>query len=161
MADVTDEPEASLPRPEKLPSPKPGDTLSLTCDYIKAGQKTVNGNIYSEEVLRKAAADLNERAKNRSVFGQLGNPLDGRSRMIEASHLVLPTYEVKDGKFVGSIEIMNTVRGRDLAEMMEGGMKFTLAPRGIGSFSPEGVVGDDYKIISFDLVPEPHPEPHK
>ncbi len=137
-------------------TPKPGDKLTLSCAFIRADVPTENGSVYSEVGLKKAVDSLNERAKGRGVFGQLGNPPDGRSRMIEASHLVLPTFRVEEGKLVGEIEIMDTTRGRALIEMMQGGMKFTLAPRGIGSRDAEGRVGDDLKLASIDLVPEPH-----
>ena len=133
---------------------KPGDTLTLVCKFYKADVPNHNGRTYTTPVLEKALGALNARAKDRTVFGQLGNALDGKSYMSEASHIVEPTLRLEDGRITADVKIMDTVRGRDLCEMMEGGMKFTLAPRGIGSISPEGVVGADFELSSVDLVPD-------
>lgn len=140
------------------------ETNGKKCMYIKgifaeAELKNRNGRIYPKEVLRSAIETYNEEyvLKGRAI-SELSHP-EGRPQPKPefASHLV--TELKMDGNTVyGKAKVLDTPNGNILRGLLEGGVKFGVSTRGLGTLSERaGVryVRDDYVITAIDAVTDP------
>lgn len=140
------------------------ETNGKKCMYIKgifaeAELKNRNGRIYPKEVLKSAINTYNEEyvLKGRAI-SELSHP-EGRPQPKPefASHLV--TELKMDGNTVyGKAKVLDTPNGNILRGLLEGGVKFGVSTRGLGTLSERaGVryVRDDYVITAIDAVTDP------
>lgn len=140
------------------------ETNGKKCLFIKgifaeAELKNRNGRIYPKEVLRSAIDTYNEEyvLKGRAI-SELSHP-EGRPQPKPefASHLV--TELKMDGNTVyGKAKVLDTPNGNILRGLLEGGVKFGVSTRGLGTLSERaGVryVRDDYVITAIDAVTDP------
>jgi hypothetical protein len=130
------------------------DKIKLTCVMIEADVPTANGRVYPKDVLLRAVLDAN--SSNIAMLGQLGNPTDGKTRMDKVSHEVTELTLSQKGNIEADIKVLSTPEGQILTKMLEDKIPITLLPRGMGSVNENGVVGEDFKIVSMDigLLPE-------
>ena len=127
--------------------------------FAEAELKNRNGRIYPKEVLRSAIDTYNEEyvLKGRAI-SELSHP-EGRPQPKPefASHLV--TELKMDGNTVyGKAKVLDTPNGNILRGLLEGGVKFGVSTRGLGTLSERsGVryVRDDYVITAIDAVTDP------
>ena len=109
-----------------------------------------NGRTYSPNILRRAVADAQEKIAAGRMIGEI-DPPDGRSRIAHASHIIRSMRLDDDGTIRGEVELTDSEAGRFAKEALTGGVPLELGLRGIGSVK-DGVVGDDYRLISVDFV---------
>lgn len=112
------------------------------------------------ENLQQLADKINERAQDRRMIGQIDPPGDGKSRISEATHVVLPTARVENGEVLVDIEILDTEKGRQLRDILGIGDSFRHLVdgplycgrlRGVGAGIEDAVVAS----IDFDFEPPP------
>lgn len=129
----------------------------ISCDLVRADVPTANGRIYPRAVVEEMVRKVNAVGPERKLFGQLGQePTDPKTYASSVSHVVLSAKLSKEGELSAEIEVLDRTRaGQQLKLLIEQGYQMTLAPRGSGSVSAGGVIGDDYKLASFDVVPMP------
>jgi hypothetical protein len=134
-----------------------------------------NGRLYPKEVFMKALEPYMEEVKNKRALGELGHPssldvtltsplyvtLTNVSHMINDIYIKYPKVSRKKKKemkkqglytrdtIFTKYEILNTRNGKLAKQIVH---ELVPAPRGVGSVDENGVVGDDYRLISIDLV---------
>lgn len=127
--------------------------------FAEAELKNRNGRIYPKDVMKSAIDKYNEEyvLKGRAI-SELSHP-DGRPQPKPefASHLV--TELNMDGNTVyGKAKVLNTPNGNILKGLLEGGVKFGVSTRGLGSISERAgtrYVCNDYVITAIDAVTDP------
>lgn len=127
--------------------------------FAEAELKNRNGRVYPKDVMKSAIDKYNEEyvLKGRAI-SELSHP-DGRPQPKPefASHLV--TELNMDGNTVyGKAKILNTPNGNILKGLLEGGVKFGVSTRGLGSISERAgtrYVCNDYVITAIDAVTDP------
>lgn len=127
--------------------------------FAEAELKNRNGRVYPKDVMKSAIDKYNEEyvLKGRAI-SELSHP-DGRPQPKPefASHLV--TELNMDGNTVyGKAKILNTPNGNILKGLLEGGVKFGVSTRGLGSISERAgtrYVCSDYVITAIDAVTDP------
>lgn len=127
-----------------------------------------NGRIYPSHIFMKELERYKkEQIKNGSAFGELDHPSSNVVSLSNVSHIVTDTYfkfpkvprkkkkKMKkqgiynyDTVFV-KYKILNTKSGKLAKQFID---NLVPSPRGIGSVDANGVVGDDYQLISIDLI---------
>lgn len=111
---------------------------------IKPGVPNANGNIYTEEVLKKAIESFK---KDLPVYGPV---VDGKACLKEAAFKV--TDVSVDGLgMAADIEILPNREGDSLKELLRTGSAL-LTPYGFGSVRPDGIV-EDYSLSGFSVTP--------
>lgn len=125
--------------------------IRLRCERVQAGVSTPNGRIYSREALQHMVDRVNEKGPQRRMLGKIGQDAT-RVTMRNASHLVLSARLDEDDRVSAEIEPLDTEAGRALSDLLASG-EVEIVPAGIGS-TRDGVVGEDYKFIRFDVVRE-------
>jgi hypothetical protein len=121
----------------------------------------MNGRTYPASVLQKMVDQITRKNEIGMFCGRLDTSTRTKIRMRDAAIRVLRARIDPDGKLAADFEILvDTERGRMLEEMIEkGGIeRLEIIPHGVGSVC-DGVVGDDYRIASLDVVPKLGMEP--
>jgi len=147
---------------------------------FKTGQPNKNGRIYTPGVTDRAIAEYQKNIDNKSAIGEFGELGQSNSNVVSlehASHRIkemwipknrLPRKKKKLYKKLGkyqewkrnckcvmaTIEIVDTPGGKSLKALLNAKIKPQLAVRGVGSVNSNGIVGEDFKLISIDAVSE-------
>jgi hypothetical protein len=135
----------------------------LRCERIAPGQPNMNGRIYSAEILQKMVEQVQKKISYGVFFGRLGVSSDPKIRMKDAAFRITQAQiDKKDGHVSVNCEILNTEKGVELEKMLEaqGTSPFEVIPCGVGSVSQRDgftVIGEDYRIASFDIEPKLEP----
>jgi hypothetical protein len=127
----------------------------------RADEKNGNDRIYPFPVLERETKKINERIqKGETVFMQADHPSDGQSRIVDTvAILENAALDPKTKEVIGNMTIVNTAKGRDLAEIIRANGKPGISARGFGSVirgEVGGVKGDiiqdDYRLVTYDFV---------
>ena len=129
---------------------------------LVADTPTINGTIYSSDVLKKAAEDYNKRDVKVGMEAIQGTQSGDKVELSKVSHNVSKLV-VEDGKLVARVELLKTPMGKSLSKIIEAMRKqgkdlnVGLFVRGKGSLTKKGgwnVVDDDFTIVSIDIGSE-------
>lgn len=117
-----------------------------------------NKRMYPYDVLQENIGRLQEAVSDRRLVGELDHPTDSIIHFANASHVVTKLWW--DGNILmGEGEILNTPHGRVLKALIEDGVKVGISSRGVGNgkVNEDGilVIGESYKLITFDAVADP------
>ena len=104
------------------------------------------------EVCQRLVDKINSRAEGNAWFGCLDQPYDGKTRLKDVSHIVLPTARLRGDRILVDIDIVDTAPGRTLMAMFEAGV--TVA----GSLRAVGAGYEDLSISGLDVVFPPNVE---
>ena len=101
-----------------------------------------------------------ERVRRRDVWGHLEHPKDGKPDLNEAAFIVVEiSLDESTGEVRGTIETLNTSKGKDAKALLEAGVPVGISSRAHGSVVTrhDGLdeVQDDFVPETFDLVAEP------
>jgi len=132
--------------------------LVLPAILQKAHMKNQNGRVYPTEILQREVTNYEKIVRESRALGELDHPETSTVALDRASHIVREIYWEGD-TVRGTVEILNTPKGKVLQELLESGIRIGMSSRGVGSTETtnEGtdVVQDDYQLICFDAVSEP------
>lgn len=126
--------------------------------FQEAEKPNKNKRVYPRMVLENGVQKLNESIKNRGLFGELDHPTDTIIHLANASHLVTRLWW-EGNTLMGEGEVLNTPAGKVLKSLLESGLRVGMSSRGVGSGNPDSngllVIGESYKLITFDAVADP------
>lgn len=118
---------------------------------------TANGRIYPKHLIEREIKRLNERMRGRQVLGHVDHPADGKTSLMQASHLI--TKLSLDGdQVMGEAEILNTPSGKILKALCEANVTLGVSSRGFGSTKQTengDMVGEDFVLATYDFVADP------
>ena len=117
-----------------------------------------NKRMYPYAVLDENVQRLQEIVKARGLLGELDHPADSIIHFKDASHIITKLWW--DGNIMmGEGEILNTAMGRQLKALLQDGIRIGMSSRGVGNgkVNENGVlvIGEGYKLITFDAVADP------
>ncbi|MGH7175402.1 MAG: hypothetical protein ACREGR_03535, partial [Minisyncoccia bacterium] len=109
-------------------------------------------------VLDENVQRLCEVVKSRGLVGELDHPTDSIIHFREASHVITKLWW--DGNvLMGEGEILNTAHGKQLKALINDGIRVGISSRGVGNgkVNESGVlvIGESYRLITFDAVADP------
>ena len=126
-----------------------------------------NGRTYPRHIFMRELERYKEQIKNGSAFGELDHPSSNVVSLSNVSHIVTDTYvkfpkvprkKKKKMKKQGTYnydtvfvkyKLLTTEKGKLAKQFID---YLVPSPRGIGSVDANGVVNDDYQLISIDLI---------
>lgn len=136
-----------------------GGKMLVSGKVGQGGKPTANRRNYPTSILEREVARLQPKIKAGGLVGSLDHPGDGKSRLKDASHIVRALEVKEDGSVHGTFEIVQeSDNGRNLAAFIRAGASIGMSSRGMGSTksTSEGdIVGEDFKLTTFDFVAEP------
>ena len=122
--------------------------------------ETVNKNkrMYPFGILDENVKRLNETIKTRGLIGELDHPTDSIVHYKDCSHLITKLWW-ENNTLMGEGQILNTPCGKLLRSLIEDGVRVGISSRGVGNgkVNESGtlVIGESYKLITFDAVADP------
>lgn len=126
--------------------------------FQEANSINKNKRMYPFEVLSGNVDRLDESIKLRSLYGELDHPQDSIIHLKESSHLITKLWW-EDNTLMGEGEVLPTPAGKVLKAIMDAGGRIGISSRGVGNgqVNNEGVlvIGESYKLITFDAVADP------
>lgn len=135
-----------------------GGTVKFRGKLQEAEAKNKNGRIYPFRVLDDNIERLKEAVQERRLVGELDHPTDSIVHFANASHVITKMWW--DGnKLMGEGEILNTPSGLVLRRLLEANVPIGMSSRGVGNGKVDEngilVIGESYKLITFDAVADP------
>lgn len=116
-----------------------------------------NGRIYPRHILEREVENYQRLVDDNRAVGEL-NHSESSTLALDKLCLVVKKMYWDNNDLRGEIELLNTPPGKIAQTLVEDGIKLGISSRGVGSVYKDGdysVVGDDYLLISFDLVVDP------
>jgi len=136
----------------------PGTKYVARGEFARSDMPTENKRFYPRSLWEREISRLDKQLKERKVYGELDHPMDGRTQLKRASHIISDLH-LEGEVVVGTAYIMDTDAGRNLKAIMDAGGSVGVSSRGFGTTKPnlkgEDVVQPDYKLMTFDFVAEP------
>lgn len=126
--------------------------------FQEADAVNKNKRTYPFSVLDENVKGLQESIKNGGLIGELDHPTDSIVHFANASHKITKLWW--EGKtLMGEGLILNTPHGKILKALINDGVRVGISSRGVGNgkVNEEGilVIGESYKLITFDAVADP------
>jgi len=117
-----------------------------------------NKRSYPFGILDGNVKKLQEAIKSGGLVGELDHPTDSIVHFANVSHKITKLWW--EGKsLMGEGEILPTPYGKILKGLIDSGVRVGISSRGVGngSVNEEGVlvIGEGYKLITFDAVADP------
>ncbi len=122
-----------------------------------------NNRIYPRDVLEEAVKELQQRIKQKRVFGQTDHPMMAFGRLSESSHMTTNIYwEEGTNRLIAEHLILNTPSGEILKEIIRAGGRPGLSSRGRGTSVKKKIGGREveeiqkgFRFEGFDFVINP------
>lgn len=127
------------------------------------GKKNRNGRIYSKELWENVLNSeyWQDMISNNSLFGECVHPADNRSTSdpfeIDAnnvSHRISEAH-IEGDRLIGTVEILDTDAGRNIASLIDSGCNIGISARGAGDLNGDEVDPNTYQFKTFDLTFRP------
>ena len=117
-----------------------------------------NRRMYPYDVLNREQKRLIEAIESGGLIGELDHPTDSIIHFANASHKITKLWW--EGKtLMGEGVILNTPAGKILKALINDNVRVGISSRGVGNgkVNEEGilVIGESYKLITFDVVADP------
>jgi len=135
-----------------------GSSLKFRGKFQEAEAVNKNKRMYPYAVLNKNVQKLDEVIKNGGLVGELDHPTDSIIHFEKACHKITKLWW--DGKtLMGEGIILNTPAGKIIKSLLNDGVRVGISSRGVGNgkVNENGVlvIGESYKLITFDAVADP------
>lgn len=135
-----------------------GGLVKFKGKFQEANAVNKNRRMYPFEVLNTNVRSLQECISKGGLIGELDHPTDSIIHFANASHKVSKLWW--EGKtLMGEGIILNTPAGKILRSLINDGVRVGISSRGVGNgkVNEEGilVIGESYKLITFDAVADP------
>ena len=127
--------------------------------FSEAERPNGNKRVYPSKILMREVDKLQQQIGDKRLLGELDHPADEVVHLTNVSH-VITGLRMEGRKVIGEGEVLNTPAGQVLGELLKAGVKLGISSRGTGnvelnSEGSEYVVGENYNMITFDMVSDP------
>lgn len=117
-----------------------------------------NRRIYPYKVLDENMKKLIPIVDSRGLVGELDHPVDSIIHFEKCSHVITKLWW-ENNSLMGEGEILNTPHGKILKSLLSDGVRVGISSRGVGNGRNDEngilVIGESYKLITFDAVADP------
>ena len=133
-------------------------TVKFRGKFQEAEAVNKNKRVYPKAVLEENVKRLKEALDAGGLVGELDHPTDSIIHFKDASHKVTKLWW-EGNTLMGEGVILNTPGGKVLRALINDGVRVGISSRGVGNgkVNEEGilVIGESYKMITFDVVADP------
>lgn len=126
--------------------------------FMQAESKNKNGRIYPNSVMKNSVNKyIDEMVSKRRSVGTLDHEQTPVISSDRISHLITD-LKMEGNDVIGKAKILDTVCGKQLQAMIEGGVHFGVSSRGLGGLIDKNgvkIVQPDFTIAAIDAVLNP------
>lgn len=128
--------------------------LKIHGPFLVADTKNANGRIYSKKICENVVSKFTKIINENRAVGELNHPNSPTINLDRVSHKIESLY--MDGKNgIGKAKILDTPMGKIARTLIKEGVLLGVSTRGLGRVDSDGNVGDNYKLITIDIVNDP------
>jgi hypothetical protein len=123
----------------------------------KSNTLNQNGRIYPKSILEREILNYQKLISENRALGECDHPDSSVVELKNVSHIVREARMEGDSVY-GTIEILDTPKGKIIQSLIESGVTLGISSRGVGSTNSQDgnqIVQDDFQLICFDMVSEP------
>jgi hypothetical protein len=135
-----------------------GSVVKFRGKFQEADAINKNKRTYPFEVLDDNVKNLMETMSSGGLIGELDHPTDSIVHFTNASHKITKLWW-ESKTLMGEGVILNTPHGKILKALINDGVRVGISSRGVGNgkVNENGilVIGESYKLITFDAVADP------
>lgn len=132
--------------------------LKFRGKFQEAEAVNKNKRMYSYAVLNDNVMKLKETLDAGGLIGEMDHPSDSVIHFANASHKITKLWW-EANTLMGEGVILNTPAGKILRALINDGVRIGISSRGVGNgkVNEDGilVIGESYKLITFDAVADP------
>lgn len=132
-------------------------SLYITGIYSSADIENNNKRVYSRSVLEREINKLEEKIKNRCLWGELGHPPNPEINPDKIA-IITEKLEWKGNHVYGRSKVLDTPMGNIVKTLIKEG-RMGISSRGLGSVNENGMVNEDFCLITWDMVTDPSNHP--
>ena len=123
--------------------------MKITSILIEANVPTVNGHVYSKDILNQMVSESKKIIETGNFFGMYGNNKNDKLDLSKITHRITD-IDFIDEKVIATAELLNTSASKNLLIQLDKYPNdFTMRTSGIGTL--EGNVVKDFKLISINI----------
>lgn len=135
-----------------------GAVVKFRGKFQEANAVNKNKRMYPYEVLNGNVKNLTDVIEHGGLVGELDHPTDSIIHFANSSHKITKLWW-EGSVLMGEGVILNTPMGKILKSLINDGVRVGISSRGVGNgkVNEEGilVIGESYKLITFDAVADP------
>ena len=140
---------------EMKQSQSPSGLMTMSGIFGECGKRNRNNRIYVKENYAKMVADIQERIKkDGGVLGTLEHEQGMNINLENVSHKITEVSIDEDGTVTGTIQLLNTPKGKIAQAIVESGMPLYVSSRATGTIDKNGIVTLE-KLATWDIVSMP------
>lgn len=123
--------------------------------FIVAEAKNKNGRIYPSNIIEREVQKFIDEKINKSMAGgELNHPSLAEVNPERISHYI--TELKRDGNvWWGKAKVASTPMGMIVQNLLSDGYRLGISTRGLGTVGKNGMVEDDFKLVTADIVSNP------
>ena len=132
--------------------------LKFRGKFQEANAVNKNKRMYTWNVLNSNVDAMRETMEQGGLIGELDHPTDSIVHFLNASHKITKLWW-EGNSLMGEGVILSTPGGKILRALINDGVRIGISSRGVGNgkVNEDGilVIGESYKLITFDAVADP------
>lgn len=130
-------------------------TYYIKGPFIVAEAKNKNGRIYPSPIVeREVNKFIEERIKMNMAGGELNHPTMAEVNPERISHYIVELK--RDGNvWMGKAKVASTPMGMIVQNLLSDGYRLGISTRGLGSVGKNGIVENDFRLVTADIVSNP------
>lgn len=144
-------------------STKTGKNYYIQGPFMQFGIPNKNNRIYKEDIMIPAVEKyISEMVSKNRALGTLGHEDSPKISENKISHIIKELTIINNGNGTGDIwgkaQVLETLCGKELKALIDGGVSFGCSSRALGSLKEENglkVVQNDFTISCIDAVLQP------
>ena len=135
-----------------------GINIVLKAILQRADAENQNHRIYPKSILEREVTNYQKAISEGRATGELDHPESSIVSLQNVSHII---REIgwNGSEVIGTIEILNTPKGKIAQDLIAAGVRLGVSSRGVGEVVKDAtgcdVVDESFMLVAFDLVSEP------
>jgi len=121
--------------------------------FSSVESRNQNERIYPKDIFMREYSKIMEKVESRKLFGELSHP-ETASINPERIAILVENLEWKGNDLLGKAKILDTPMGNIVKTLVKEGT-IGISSRGLGTVNEEGIVNDNYNLITWDIVIDP------
>jgi hypothetical protein len=132
-----------------------GLSIAVKALLQRADAPNQNNRVYPMSILQREVENYKKAIIEGRATGELDHPESSIVSLQNVSHIVREVWW-QGNEVMGTVEILNTPKGKIAQELMEAGVRLGISSRGVGEVikneSGHDVVDESFMLVAFDLV---------
>lgn len=131
------------------------DKMYLVGIFSSAEVENNNKRKYPKDILEREIEKIRgEKITNKSCYGELNHPASPDVNLDRVA-IMVEDLEWKNNDVYGRAKVLDTPLGQIVKTIISEGGRIGISSRGLGTVNEDGLVNEDFNLITYDIVSNP------